>query len=129
MIRKSILHFVSIAPILLPAFAQIPAGPLTCATNVGTPAFVRSAGLAERVSDIVITCIGGSPAVPPFPTFNLVVSFGTNVTSRIVSVASGGSEALLLIDDPTAPVPGVNLIQGTANANQVSFLNVPMNPP
>src|SRR4051812_18149136 len=40
------------------AFPQ--SGPLVCSTQAGTPALVRAEGVAEKLSDIVITCTGGT---------------------------------------------------------------------
>jgi hypothetical protein len=75
--------------------------------------------LTELAGDIVLTCTGGAapgygniPAAgssTPIPTANITVSFGTNVTSRLLTystvtpsalTASNTSEALLLIDEP-----------------------------
>jgi len=67
--------------------------------------------MTELVGDIVLTCTGGpTPTVGAvIPTANITVSFGTNVTSRILSyavvtpssvTAANTSEALLLIDEP-----------------------------
>jgi hypothetical protein len=35
--------------------------PLTCATTQGTPPLIRAEGRSETVSDLVLTCSGGSP--------------------------------------------------------------------
>jgi hypothetical protein len=94
-------------------------GALACTASVAVPPTLRSEGLTEMAGDIVLTCTGGAapgygniPAAgssTPIPTANFTVSFGTNVTSRLLSystvtpssqTASNTSEALLLIDEP-----------------------------
>jgi hypothetical protein len=64
------------------------------------------------VGDIVLTCTGGPTPIAntatPILTANITVSFGANVTSRLLTYASltpslattNTSEALLLIDEP-----------------------------
>jgi hypothetical protein len=71
---------------------------------------LRSEGLTEMVGDIVLTCNGGPTPVigATIMTANITVSFGTNVTSRLLTYASltpnlattNTSEALLMIDEP-----------------------------
>jgi hypothetical protein len=77
------------------AYAQ----PLTCVANAGVPPIARAEGLAEEVGQVVIECTGGTPIAvgQPLPTFNLQIFLTTNITSRLIS---GGSEAMLLIDEP-----------------------------
>src|SRR5664280_2179075 len=86
-------------------------GALQCAASVAVPPTLRSEGLTELVGDIVLTCTGGPlPVVGnPIQTANFIVSFGTNVTSRLLTyalvtpsalTASNTSEALLMIDEP-----------------------------
>jgi len=64
--------------------------------------------MTELIGDIVITCLGGTgtPAGQPIPTANITVSLATQVTSRLLANASvsSASEALLLIDEPGAPI-------------------------
>ncbi|HEY2015787.1 MAG TPA: hypothetical protein VGH38_19930 [Bryobacteraceae bacterium] len=125
------------------SLAQVPAGgPFICYSSAGTPMLVRAEGLAERVSDIVITCSGGSQWAGSLP-MNLTVTLGdmpldlflpapvphyTPITSRVVWPASSGTEALVLIDDLASPaVVGTNLIQGVQSGmNQVTFYQVPI---
>ena len=97
------------------ASAQINGGgspngsPLTCNANVAVPPTLRAEGMTELIGDIVITCTGGSalPAGSVIPTANITVSLGTSVTSRLLgnNGATNSSEALLLIDEPGAPLP------------------------
>jgi hypothetical protein len=88
-------------------------GALQCAASVAVPPTLRSEGLTELVGDIVLTCTGGptpniTPGLNVIPTANFTVSFGTNVTSRLLTYASlaptlattNTSEALLMIDEP-----------------------------
>jgi len=88
--------------------------PLACTASVAVPPQLRTEGLTELIGDIVLTCTGGSPLASgsTVPTANIVVSLGTNVTSRILSTGSlnGGptqnvSDALLLIDEPGSGIP------------------------
>ena len=95
------------------------AGPFQCSASVAVPPVLRAEGLTEMVGDIVLTCQGGT-VVPPGTnlntnTANVTVSFGTNVTSRLLTNSFNGSvntleaantnEALLLIDEPGSADP------------------------
>jgi len=76
-------------------------GVLQCnATTV--PPQLRSEGITELMGDIVLNCSGGTAIPTPIgdyiPQANFVVYTNTTVTSRLLS--SGGSEALLLLDEP-----------------------------
>jgi hypothetical protein len=97
------------------ASAQVPGGggtgQLSCTASVAVPPQLRTEGLTELVGDIVLTCTGGTALTngSVVPTANITVSFGTNVTSRLLATSSlpssGGptqniTEALLLIDEP-----------------------------
>jgi hypothetical protein len=84
----------------LPASAQITQGaPVTCSAE-NDPTQVRTAGVTERLGDIVLNCTGGTPtaAGQPIPLMNVRVSLSVPITSR--EFADGTSEALLLIDEP-----------------------------
>src|ERR1700740_1338273 len=74
--------------------------PLQCAANVATPPIVRAEGATEYVGDLTVRCTGGTPTPKgqPIPQFQVTAALNTAVTSRLL--ANGGSEALLLIDDP-----------------------------
>ncbi len=96
-------------------------GPFQCTASVAVPPVLRAEGLTELVGDIVLTCTGGAtPTVGALlATANFTVSFGTNVTSRLLnynlypssSVTSPNtSEALLLIDEPGS---GLQIGSGT----------------
>ncbi|MGA2268316.1 MAG: hypothetical protein ABSH44_07590 [Bryobacteraceae bacterium] len=69
---------------------------------------LRAEGLTELVGDIVLTCVGGdAPSLgAAIPTADFTITFGTNVTSRLLGytssplTASNTSEPLLLIDEP-----------------------------
>jgi hypothetical protein len=96
-------------------------GALQCAASVAVPPTLRSEGLTELVGDIVLTCTGGPTPVigAPIQTANFIVSFGTQVTSRLLTYNSlaptlattNTSEALLLIDEPGS---GLATYNGTA---------------
>jgi hypothetical protein len=77
-------------------------GALQCAASVSVPPTLRAESLTELVGDIVLTCSGGpTPVVgTTIQTANFTVSFGTNVTSRLLSTTNNTSEALLMIDEP-----------------------------
>jgi hypothetical protein len=90
------------------------AGPFQCNASVAVPPVLRAEGLTELVGDIVLTCQGGTVVAPGTNlntnTANVTVSFGTNVTSRLLTTsfttntnpleAANTNEALLLIDEP-----------------------------
>jgi len=74
----------------------------SCVGNAGVPPIVRAEGLTELVGDLVLNCTGGTPtaAGAPVPQANVQIFLNTNVTSRLV--ADPWSEALLMIDEPSA---------------------------
>ena len=74
----------------------------SCVGNAGVPPLVRAEGLTELVGDLVLNCTGGTPtaAGSPVPQANVQIFLNTNVTSRLVN--GDWSEALLMIDEPTA---------------------------
>jgi hypothetical protein len=86
-------------------------GSLSCTASVAVPPTMRSEGLTELAGDIVLTCQGGPTPVAgtQIGIANIMVSFGTNVTSRLLTnstltpsalTASNTSEAMLMIDEP-----------------------------
>ena len=74
----------------------------SCVGNAGVPPIVRAEGLTELVGDLVLNCTGGTPTAAgnPVPQANVQIFLNTNVTSRRVS--DPWSEALLMIDEPSA---------------------------
>jgi hypothetical protein len=74
----------------------------SCIGNAGVPPIVRAEGLTELVGDLVLNCNGGTPtaAGAAVPQANVQIFLNTNVTSRLVS--DPWSEALLMIDEPSA---------------------------
>jgi hypothetical protein len=79
--------------------------PLTCIANAGVPPIVRAEGFTELVGDIVLTCTGGNASQPFLANFTIFLN--TNITSRILTAPDPDlTEALLLIDEPGAPVTG-----------------------
>jgi hypothetical protein len=129
---------------------------MSCSAST-TPLTVRSTGKAELVSDLVLMCIGGTPTAigQPIPQGTIAVILDTPITSRLV--ASGWSEALLLVDEPSPATQVVcgnstgvcnlqgngtglgtydgnigrtNVYQGQpASANEIDFVSVPLDPP
>jgi hypothetical protein len=97
------------------ADSAAPAGPFQCSADVAVPPVVRAEGLTELVGDIVLVCWGGTtPALGTvLPAANFTVSFGTNVTSRLLGynpttnplTAPDTADPLLLIDEPSSGEP------------------------
>ena len=130
-------------------FAQAPP-PLTCNASAPVPPIVRAEGRAELVSDIVLTCTGGNPAMAA--PVNISIFLNTNITSNLTGPGPDETEALTLIDEPM-PAPALNMSNGfpfvgqvkgipgvipsgnvftglrTASPNQVIFPGVPVVPP
>ena len=113
----------------------------SCNTTSAFPVLVRAEGLAERVSDVVLTCTGGQaglgdPAIitvylgssPNWWLPQTLVTFNAGtLTSRLLS-SQENSEALLIVDElSSTATPGTNVIQGIqTGVNQVTFYNVPI---
>jgi hypothetical protein len=115
--RPLFLLLLSVAVRLTPLAAQTSGGGFACSAVAG-PKIVRSEGLTELVSDVMLICSGGTPiaAGQQLPQANLTVSLNTTVTSRILASSQTGilTEALLLIDEPGAANPPVpQLVCGT----------------
>jgi len=97
--------FVGLASAQVTTGAGSTGGNLVCTANVANPTQARAEGHTELLGDIVIACTGGSFLAPgsPVPTANFTVTLAnTYVTSRQLN--NGVSEALLLIDEPNAPI-------------------------
>ena len=141
--------------ICLPALAQ---RPFSCSVTA-VPARLRAERLTELIGDILITCTGGTPtpANRSIPQETITIYLPGNVTSRIFS--GGGSEALLLIDEPgrgsnvlqrlcasltgcvvqgtggsAEPFDGSDatrpdIFQGVVSGNSVSFVGIPVDAP
>src|SRR6185312_1020876 len=81
------------------AYAQEAVNPITCSVST-VPAFIRQGGVAERTSDVVLTCTGGTPAASDgglIPTsFNILLS-GTTATRTL---SGGWTESLAVVDEP-----------------------------
>jgi hypothetical protein len=125
--RRCFLAFAVLALLVGVASAQIGTSQgvqsssaiLSCALNSQANQ-LRSEGATELVADLIITCTGGGAAAAiagPTSVVNtgtVTVNLTVPVTSRILSTATGASEALLLIDEPGNPqyttggVSGVN---------------------
>jgi hypothetical protein len=74
----------------------------SCVGNAGVPPIVRAEGLTELVGDLVLNCNGGTPTAAGslVPQANVQIFLNTNVTSRLTN--DPWSEALLMIDEPSA---------------------------
>jgi uncharacterized protein (TIGR03437 family) len=143
--------------VLLAALAAAqPVGP-QCSLNAASVASIRGNGEAEPLSDLVLTCSGGTPTAAgvTVPGFNFTVTASVPITSRLL--APNWSEALLLADEPSpgsqlaCPAPGgtcatsgngngmgtyngsaghPNVFQGQQTSqNAVTFPGVPFDPP
>lgn len=94
----------------------------SCVGNAGVPPIVRAEGLTELVGDLVLNCNGGTPTAAGalVPQANVQIFLNTNVTSRLTN--DPWSEALLMIDEPSAAaqrycsVNGGCAITGVGNA-------------
>src|SRR5262245_22483277 len=84
---------------------------LTCSANAAVPPALRGEGLTELVSDILLSCTGGTPTASgvAVPAVNIQVFFSTTVTSR--SLSGSFSEALLLVDEPGSGLPSAPSVQ------------------
>jgi len=73
-----------------------------CVANAGVPPLVRSEGIAELTGDLVLNCNNGTPTALGglVPQVNVQIFLNTNITSKVDS--NDYSEALLMIDEPTA---------------------------
>ena len=92
---------------------------IVCNASVANPPLLRSEGLAENTGDVLLLCFGGSQTAT---LANIQIFLNTNVTSRIL--ANGGTEALLLVNDPAAnaQILNNNVYQGVLVAqNSVAF--------
>jgi len=112
--RKWILALAVLAVFASLAGAQVNNTTLSCGANVSVTPALRSEGYTEQTGDIVISCTGGGTAVPgtQVPQTNIQVFLNTAVTSRLLpvsNVSNNISEALLLIDEPGAGQPPINL--------------------
>ncbi|MEP7353011.1 MAG: putative Ig domain-containing protein [Acidobacteriota bacterium] len=122
------------------------------------PVTVRAEGYAERVSDVVVTCTGGTPTPAQQTLQPMTFSLSANITnkSRVLAGSGSWSEALLLVDEPKqgnqfacAAVNGIctmtgagggatysgpsagrpNIFQGQASGNLFTWVAVPFDPP
>jgi len=114
--RKWILALTVLVLFVGLASAQVNSGtggttPLACSANVAVTPQLRGESYTELVGDIVINCTGGTtPGTgtaaqgttfgSQIQTANITVYLPGAVTSRLLSTSNGGSEALLLIDEP-----------------------------
>src|SRR5215218_8649584 len=99
------------------------AADMTCTeTAANPPPILRAEGRAEKVSDVTLTCTGGTPTAVgnPVPTFNFTLFLNTTVTSRLLSDTD--SEGALLVD-------GGSPRFGKPNGNQLVWSAVPIDPP
>ncbi len=112
------------------AVAQIgPVSPLQCTTNVTVTPNLRGEGYTEQTGDITLTCTGGvAGAVSSvIPQVNITIFYNTQVTSRLIPIASvsnSTSEALLMIDEPGSGLPPV--VPGFGSAAPQNLCTTPL---
>ena len=99
-----------LAGTMVVAFGQVTPG-IQCVANAAASPTLRAEGLTELIGDIVLSCTGGTPtpASQPIPRGDISITLNTSVTSRILS--NGGSDALLLIDEPQSPTTPQSLFK------------------
>jgi uncharacterized repeat protein (TIGR01451 family) len=99
-------------------------------TAASTPSQLRGEGLTELLPDLVLTCTGTPIAGA---TGDVLVSFTdglgapVSISNRLVS--TGGTDSLLLVDDPPASAlnVGVNVFRGLlGGVNYLVFPSVPL---
>jgi uncharacterized protein (TIGR03437 family) len=100
------LAFSIFAACVLPFALYAQASPVIC-NLTSDPVAIRSQGLTERVSDIVITCTGGVPLITgaPIPAFNFSVTIsGGNFSNALFSPPAPtnfiGSDAVITVNEP-----------------------------
>lgn len=120
--RLAVLSLATFGSIALAAPGFASADSQTCSTSVPATPSVPSAGQTELVGDVVLSCTGGTPTVPPaqIPTANITLFFNTSVTSRLIGPAS---EATLEYDGTG------NLFQGVVSGNSITWFGIPLDPP
>ena len=104
------------------AVAQVSGGstPDGCSANVPVTPFARAEGLTERVGDITLLCVGGTPTAlgAPVPTVSLTLFLNAQITSRLYS--NGWSEVELIVDEPNSGLQGTsNTDSACADANGI----------
>jgi hypothetical protein len=93
-----------LAGLTIPASAQ--ANPFVCLTNGGVPPIIRAEGYTELVGDLTLNCTGGvpTPAGQVVPQVNFQIFMNTGVTSKLLTLTGGWTEALLIVDEPHSAV-------------------------
>ncbi|MEO8128640.1 MAG: IPT/TIG domain-containing protein [Bryobacteraceae bacterium] len=87
---------------------------LTCTPSAVTPS-LHAEGLAERLGDIVLSCVDGTPG----PVVgNLNVFLNVNVTNKLT--AQGNADAVLTVDAGAGPV-SAGVPPTLLSANQIAF--------
>jgi hypothetical protein len=117
-----VLVFGSVAP------ASAQSNSLVCSSAAAVTPDLRHESLDDLVGDIVLTCVGGTGAVPtasgaPIPQGNFQVNLSLPFTSRLLS--GNISEALLLVDDPS---PANQLVCTNPNNPAVDCLDYGTSP-
>jgi hypothetical protein len=95
---------------------------LSCIAISGVPNILHAEGIAEQVADVVLNCIGGTPAPQgkPIPEYTITYTLNTNITSRLLPEAPELSEALLLIDEPYPTNPlSTSVIREPSSPSQI----------
>lgn len=94
-----------------------------CTASAPTVPQIRSEGAAELTSDVLLRCSGNAEAAIQG---DVVVRLNTSLTSKLLS-SSGEVDAVLLVNDPGALIPGSNVFPGRlAGGNAVRFSGIPV---
>src|SRR4051794_9876944 len=102
------------------AFSGLAMGQSYTCNATSSPQPLRADGIAEYTADVVIVCSGGSVGFSN-PPQSISITLNANITSTVIS---GGSEAILLIDEPTSSnrFLGSNIFTGVQTAsNTITF--------
>lgn len=97
--------------------------PWSCSATVGSPRTIRAQGIAEPVSDVIVTCSGaptGSTGGSFAATFTL--TFNAPVTSQFIDTPI--TEALALINVPPNPLVENTSAGVLTSSNTLQFSNI-----
>ncbi len=95
--------------------------PVNCTSATSSVALVRSEGKTEQVGDYLFTCTNAS-SVAASATITATLPAGVTVTSKVLTAASGISEAAVVVTGSSS----TQQVLGTISGNVVTFANVPI---
>ena len=123
--------FVALA-LLVVVVGTASAAAYQCTANAGVPARVRGEGRTELVGDLLLNCTGDLPS--PDLVANIQIFLSTNITSKIIDPATGTTEAVLALNEPSPlateawqQTVGTNMFRGVkAGDNSLLWIGVPL---